>query len=294
MKQRKRVLMACATAAMAVGTLVSLSAQRGLPGSSAPGQPAMAPLAALKDVRIDQKLDSPVPLDLPFVDEHGKDVTLAQYFGGARPAVLALVYYECPMLCTQVLNGLFSSIEPLKLDAGRDFDIVVVSFDPGETPAMAMAKKTSYLKHYQRPTAEAGIHFLTGRQPAIDKLADAVGFRYAYDEAVDQYAHPAAVTVLTPKGHVSKYLYGVEFAPMDFKLAMVSAGEGRIGTLIDQALMYCFHYDAATGQYSLAIMTFVRLAGVLTLLGIMAFVVVHLRRERRRNGAVGSTATGTR
>jgi protein SCO1/2 len=279
---------------MTVAAVVAPSAQRALPGSSAPGQPAMAPLAALKDVRIDQKMDSAVPLDLPFVDEHGKDVTLAQYFGGSRPAVLALVYYECPMLCTQVLNGLFSSIEPLKLDAGRDFDIVVVSFDPGETPAMALAKKTSYLKHYHRPTAEAGIHFLTGRQPAIDTLADAVGFRYAYDETIDQYAHPAAVTVLTPKGHVSKYLYGVEFAPMDFRFAMVSAGEGTIGTVIDQALLYCFHYDPATGKYSVAIMSFLRLAGVLTLLGIMGFILVHLRRERRQNAAVAPTATGTR
>ncbi len=228
------------------------------------------------------------------MDEHGQDVTLAKYFGGSRPAVLALVYYECPMLCTQVLNGLFSSIEPLTLDAGRDFDIVVVSFDPGETPAMAMAKKTSYLKHYQRQTGEAGIHFLTGRQSEIDELADAVGFRYAYDEAVDQYAHPAAITVLTPSGHVSKYLYGVEFAPLDFKLAMVSAGEGKIGTLIDQALMYCFHYDPVTGKYSVAIMTFVRLAGALTLVLIMGFVFFHLRRERRQNGAVASTATGNR
>ena len=294
MIERRRVILACATAVMAVAAVVSPSAQRALPGSSAPGQPAMAPLEALKDVRIDQKLDSAVPLDLPFVDEHGKDVTLAQYFNGSRPTVLALVYYECPMLCTQVLNGLFSSIEPLKLDAGRDFDIVVVSFYPGETPAMALAKKTSYLKHYHRPTAEAGIHFLTGRQPAIDKLADAVGFRYAYDEAIDQYAHPAAVTVLTPKGHVSKYLYGVEFAPMDFRFAMVSAGEGKIGSLIDQALLYCFHYDPATGKYSVQIMTFVRLAGALTLFGILAFVLVHLRRERRQNGAVASTATGIR
>ena len=294
MNQWRRVFTVCATAFMAVAAVVSPSAQRTMPGSTAPGQPAMAPLPILKDVRIDQKLDSAVPLDLSFVDEYGKDVTLAQYLNGARPAVLALVYYECPMLCTQVLNGLFSSIEPLKLDAGKDFDIVVVSFDPGETPAMAMAKKTSYLKHYQRPTAEAGIHFLTGRQPAIDKLADAVGFRYAYDQTIDQYAHPAAVTVLTPKGHVSKYLYGVEFAPMDFRFAMVSAGEGTIGTLIDQALIYCFHYDPATGKYSVAIMTFVRLAGALTLFGIVAFILFHLRRERRQNGAVVSTATGTR
>lgn len=293
MRIRQGVLTACATAALAVMAVAAPLAQRAALGSAAPGQPAMAPLPMLKDVRIDQKLDEVVPLDLPFVDETGKDVMLQQYFG-TRPVVVALVYYECPMLCTQVLNGLFTSMEPLKLDAGRDFDLVVVSFDPGETPAMAKAKKASYLKHYQRPTADAGIHFLTGRQPAIDRLADAVGFRYAYDETIDQYAHPAAVTILTPQGHVSKYLYGVEFAPMDFRFAVVSAGEGQIGTLVDQALLYCFHYDPATGKYSVAIMTFVRLAGLLTLAGLGAFLFVHLRRERRQNRAVASTATGTR
>lgn len=292
MGMRQGVFTACATIALAVMAVAAPLAQRAALGSAAPGQPAMAPLPMLKDVRIDQKLDAAVPLDLPFVDETGKDVTLQQYFG-ARPVVVALVYYECPMLCTQVLNGLFTSMEPLKLDAGRDFDLVVVSFDPGETPAMAKAKRAAYLKHYQRPTADAGIHFLTGRQPAIDRLADAVGFRYAYDETIDQYAHPAAVTILTPQGHVSKYLYGVEFAPMDFRFAVVSAGEGQIGTLVDQALLYCFHYDPATGKYSVAIMTFVRLAGLLTLAGLGAFLFVHLRRERRQN-AVASTATGTR
>ena len=293
MRMRQGVLTACVTAALAVMAVTSPLAQRAALGSAAPGQPAMAPLPMLKDVRIDQKLDEVVPLDLPFVDETGTDVTLQQYFG-ARPVVVALVYYECPMLCTQVLNGLFSSMEPLKLDAGRDFDLVVVSFDPGETPAMASAKKASYLKHYQRPTAAAGIHFLTGRQPAIDRLADAVGFRYAYDETIDQYAHPAAVTILTPQGHVSKYLYGVEFAPMDFRFAVVSAGDGKIGTLTDQALLYCFHYDPSTGKYSLAIMTFVRLSGVLTLAGLGAFLFIHLRRERRQRSAVANTATGIR
>ena len=292
MRIRQGVLTACATAALAVMAVAAPLAQRAALGSAAPGQPAMAPLPMLKDVRIDQKLDEVVPLDLPFVDETGKDVTLQQYFG-TRPVVVALVYYECPMLCTQVLNGLFTSMEPLKLDAGRDFELVVVSFDPGETPAMAKAKRAAYLKHYQRPTADAGIHFLTGRQPAIDRLADAVGFRYAYDETIDQYAHPAAVTILTPQGHVSKYLYGVEFAPMDFRFAVVSAGEGQIGTLVDQALLYCFHYDPATGKYSVAIMTFVRLAGLLTLAGLGAFLFVHLRRERRQSRAV-ATATGTR
>lgn len=289
----RRRLLACAAVLWASAGVVSLPAQRALPGGGAPGQPALAPLPILKEVRIDQKLDGAVPLDLPFTDEQGRDVTLGQYFG-KRPVVLALVYYECPMLCTQVLNGLFSSMEPLKIDAGREFDVVVVSFDPGETPAMAMAKKAGYVKHYERPTADAGIHFLTGRQASIDTLADAVGFRYVYDEAIDQYAHPAAVTVLTTQGKVSKYLYGVEFAPMDFRLAVTSAGEGQIGTLVDQALLYCFHYDPATGKYSVAIMTFVRIGAVLTLVGLGAFVLVHLRRDRRQRTAVVSTATGTR
>lgn len=289
-----RRLLACAAVLWASAGVVSLPAQRALPGGGgAPGQPALAPLPILKEVRIDQKLDGAVPMDLQFSDEHGRDVTLGQYFG-KRPVVLALVYYECPMLCTQVLNGLFSSMEPLKIDAGREFDVVVVSFDPGETPAMALAKKTGYVKHYERPTADAGIHFLTGRQASIDTLADAVGFRYVYDEAIDQYAHPAAVTVLTTQGKVSKYLYGVEFAPMDFRLAVTSAGEGQIGTLVDQALLYCFHYDPATGKYSVAIMTFVRIGAVLTLVGLGAFVLVHLRRDRRQRTAVASTATGTR
>ena len=288
-----RRLLACAAVLWAGAGVVSMSAQRAMPGSSAPGTPAMAPLPILKEVRIDQKLDSPVPLDLPFTDEQGRDVVLGDYFG-KRPVVLALVYYECPMLCTQVLNGLFSSMEPVKIDAGRDFDLVVVSFDPGETPAMALAKKAGYVKHYQRPTAEAGIHFLTGRQTSIDRLADAVGFRYVYDEAIDQYAHPAAISVLTAQGKVSKYLYGVEFAPLDFRFAVTAAGEGQIGTLVDQALLYCFHYDTATGKYSLAIMSFVRIGAVLTMVGLGAFLFVNLRRDRRQRTAVASTATGTR
>lgn len=288
-----RRLLACAAVLWAGVGVVSMSAQRAMPGSSAPGTPALAPLPILKDVRIDQKLDQQVPLDLPFTDEQGREVMLKDYFG-QRPVVLALVYYECPMLCTQVLNGLFSSMEPVTIDAGREFDVVVVSFDPGETPAMAMAKKAAYVKHYQRPTADAGIHFLTGRQSSIDALADGVGFRYVYDEAIDQYAHPAAISVLTAQGKVSKYLYGVEFAPLDFRFAVTAAGEGQIGTLVDQALLYCFHYDPATGKYSLAIMSFVRIGAVLTMVGLGAFLFVNLRRDRRQRSAVASTATGTR
>jgi protein SCO1/2 len=280
-------------AVLAVAAGVSPSAQRALPGATPPGTPAMAPLPILKEVRVDQKLDAQIPLDLPFTDSNGQDVMLSQYFG-TRPVVLVLAYYECPMLCTQVLNGVFSTMEPLKIDAGREFEVVVVSIDPGETPAMGRAKKVGYVKHYQRPTAEQGIHFLTGRQESITKLADAIGFRYVYDEAIDQYAHPAMMTVLTPAGHVSKYLYGVEFAPLDFRFAVMSASEGKIGSFLDQAVMYCFHYDPSTGKYSVAIMTFVRLGGVLTMIGLGAFLFVNLRRDRRQRNAVVPTATGTR
>lgn len=281
------------TAVLAVAAVVSPSAQRALPGATPPGTPAMAPLPILKEVRVDQKLDEQIPLDLPFTDSQGQDVMLRQYFG-TRPVVLVLAYYECPMLCTQVLNGVFSTMEPLKIDAGREFEVVVVSIDPGETPAMGRAKKAGYVKHYQRPTAEQGIHFLTGRQESISRLADAIGFRYVYDEAIDQYAHPATITVLTAAGHVSKYLYGVEFAPLDFRFAVMSASEGKIGSFVDQAVMYCFHYDPSTGKYSVAIMTFVRIGGVLTMVGLGAFLFVNLRRDRRQRNAVVPTATGTR
>ena len=234
----------------------------------------------LRDVGIDQKLDEAVPLDLEFFDEAGRPVRLREFFG-TRPVVLALVYYECPMLCTQVLNGLVGSLEGLTFNPGEDFEVVVVSFDPGETPALAADKRQTYLRRYGRRGTEAGWHFLTGREASIKALTGAVGFRYAYDEAIDQYAHPAAMTVLTADGRVSKYLYGIEFAPRDLRLALVEAGEGRIGTAVDQALLFCYHYDPETGRYGLVVMNLVRTGGVLTLVGLGAFILLALRRERR-------------
>ena len=245
-----------------------------------PGKAALERIPLLKEVDIEQKLGAKVPLDLPFVDENGKDVTLAQYFG-ARPVVLALVYYECPMLCTQVLNGVYSSMEALPFTTGKEFDLLVVSFDPGDTPQLAAKKKAAYFARYRRPGSDAGMHFLTGRQESITALTKAIGFKYVYDESIKQFAHPAAVTVLSKDAQISQYLYGIEFAPRDLRLALIDAGDGKVGTAVDQIMLYCYHYDPTTGKYGVAIMAVVRGAGILTvaILGISIFR--NTRRPQR-------------
>ncbi len=258
-----------------------------------PGIAATQQIPMLREVGVDQKLGGPVPLDTRFVDETGREVRLGEYFG-TRPVVLALVYYECPMLCTQVLNGLVGSLEALTFLPGREFEVVVVSFDAGETPALAAQKRATYLRRYDRPGAEPGVHFLTGRADAIAALTSAVGFRYAYDEALDQYAHPAAITVLTADGRVSRYLFGIEFAPKDLRLALVEAADNAIGSVLDQALLFCYHYDPETGTYGLAVMNLVRLAGLLTVGLTAAFIVASLRRERRQRRAADLFTTGIR
>jgi protein SCO1 len=274
--------------------VLSAAAQPSRPLSvPAPGSPATEQIPMLRTAGIDQKLDSQIPLDAVFSDEAGREVPLGRYFG-RRPVVLVLAYYECPVLCGQVINATASSIVPLDLSAGKDFDVVVVSFDPGETPAMAVAKRDSFLARYGRPTAADGIHFLTGRQASIDALTNAIGFKYNYDPAIDQYAHPAVITVLTTEGHVSRYLFGIEFAPRDLKFALIDASKGAIGSVVDQAILYCYMYDPETGRYGFAIMTAVRAAGLLTLAGLGAFILVTLRRDRRQDSAASSAATGTR
>jgi protein SCO1/2 len=279
---------------LVMGAVVSASAQPSAPVSAPPpGSPATAEIPILKTVGIDQKLDNPVPRDLPFVDDEGRDVTIGQYFG-ARPVMLVLAYYECPVLCTQVINAAVSSMLPLTFDAGKEYEVVVVSFDPGETPTMAKVKRTDFLHRYRRSRANGGVHFLTGRASAIAALADAVGFRYAYDERLDQYAHPAVMTILTPEGRVSRYLFGIEFAPRDLRFALVEAASHRIGTIVDQAMLYCYNYDPQTGRYGFAIMTAVRVAGLLTLVVLGTFIVMTLRRDRRQDRAVRTAATGTR
>jgi protein SCO1/2 len=285
---------------MAVAAVVSLaapvvSAQPSRPLSvPPPGKAATEQIPMLKEVGIDQKPNAQLPLDTEFTDEHGANVTLKQYFG-QRPVVLALVYYGCPMLCTQVLNGLAGSLQGMSYTVGQEYDVLVVSFDPGETPAMAADRKKDFLRRYIRDANPANVHFLTGRDASIQALTRAVGFRYAYDKAIDQYAHPAAITVLTADGRVSRYLYGVEFAPRDLKLALVEASEGRIGTVVEQALLFCYHYDPESGKYGFVIMNVVRAAGALTVILLAGSIFVALRRERRRASAVAPTAsTGTR
>lgn len=272
----KLLLTLCAAGAMSTG----LSAQ-GFYSSPPSPEPATERPAALRDVAIDQKLNNQLPLDARFKDAEGRDVTLGQYFGTGRPVVLALVYFECPMLCTQVLNGLTGALETMSLNAGSDFDVIALSFDPRETSKLAKAKKIAYMGRYGRPGTEHGWHFLTGTQEEIARVTDAVGFRYTFDEKIGQFAHGAAVTVLTPDARVSRYLYGIDYGGRDMRLALVEASNGTVGTPVDQALLYCYHWDPTTGRYGFVVMNVIRVAGILTLLGFGTFIVGSLRRERR-------------
>jgi len=234
----------------------------------------------LKNVGIDQKIGQQLPLELMFRDETGRDVRLGEFFG-KRPVVLALAYYECPMLCTQVLNGMTGALKTLSFDAGRDFDVVVVSIDPKDSFRLAANKKLTYVNHYGRPATAGGWHFLTGTDASIKPLADAIGFRYAYDANIKQYAHGAAIYVATPKGLVARYLMGIDFAPRDLRLALVEASNNQLGSVADQVLLLCYHYDPATGKYSAATLTAVRIGFIATVTGFLTFLFVSLRRERR-------------
>lgn len=255
--------------------------------SPEPGDPATAKPGLLKQIGIDQRLHQQVPLDLVFKDETGRDVRLGEYFG-KRPVILVLGYYECPMLCTQVLNGLVGALGVLTFDAGREFDVVAVSINPKESPALAAQKKQSYMDRYKRPNAVAGWHFLTGTDASIHQLAAAVGFHYAFDEEIQQYAHAAVIEVLTPRGVVSKYFYGIEFSPRDIKFGLMEASEERIGTAIDSVLLLCYHYDPTTGKYGGSAIAAVRIGAVATVLAFLSFLYISLKRERaaHRNAAL--------
>ena len=228
----------------------------------------------LKDVGIDQKLNSSIPLDLMFRDEHGNAVTLGQYFG-SKPVVLTLVYYNCPMLCTQVLNGLDRSLEQVPMTIGKDFDVVTVSIDPTDQPPLAEAKQAVYLGMYNRPGAAEGWHFLTGEESQIKQLAAAVGFRYAYDPDSKQYAHASGIMILTPEGRLSRYFYGVTYRARDMRLGLVDASAGKISSPVDEVLLFCYHYDPHTGKYGLLISRVIQLGGLLTILigGILLIVL---------------------
>ena len=250
-------------------------------GMTGAGTPSELVPDILAKVGVDQKLNSQVPLDLVFRDESGRQIRLGDYFG-KKPVVLTLVYFECPMLCTQVLNGAVAAMKMLTFTIGDEYDVVTVSFNPKETPALAQTKKTTYVAKYGRPPATTGWHFLTGDQPAIAALADAVGFRYTFDPTTQQYVHASAIMVLTPQGRVSKYFYGIDYPPNDLRLGLIEASNGKIGTAVDQLLLYCYHYDPHTGKYSMMVLNVLRLAGVATVALIGGFIAVMWSRDRRK------------
>lgn len=257
-------------------------AQPGVPKMNSPlygqrpdiGEPSTGLPPALRKVSIEQRLNEQVPLDLVFRDETGREVKLAEYFNAGRPVILSLVFYECPQLCNLVLNGLVSSMKSLSFTAGREYDVLTVSFDPREGPELARAKKESYMVRYQRPGTENGWHFLTGNQAAIEALTKAVGFNYTYDNATNQFAHASGIIVLTPQGKVARYFYGIEYSERDLRLGLVEASAGKIGSPVEQLLLYCYHYDPATGKYGLVVMSIMRIGGILTLLGIASLILL--------------------
>jgi protein SCO1/2 len=250
---------------------------------------ADAPPDPLRDVDLVQKLGAALPLDARFKDDTGRDVALGEYFTGRRPAVLVLAYYDCPMLCTLVLNGVTDSLQGVSLVPGRDFDVVVISIDPSEGPALAARKKRSYVSLYGKNETASGWHFLTGREPDIHAVADAVGFRYLYDQASRQWAHPAGIMVIDPGGKISRYFYGTAFPSGDMKLALVEAGQGKIGSLADRIILRCYAYNPMTGKYGFAVIVALRIGAVLTLVALAAAMWLLTRRARRRAAVLAAT-----
>ena len=235
----------------------------------------------LEGVGIDQKLDQQIPLDLIFRDEFGRDVPLRSFFQSGKPVVLALVYYRCPMLCSQILTGLTSSLKTITLNPGQDFEVVSISFDAKDTAEIAASKKEMYLKRYNGPNTANGWHFLSGSEENIKQLTNAVGFRYRYDPATDQFAHASGIMIVTPEGRLSRYFYGVEYAPRDVRLGLVEASHNQIGSPVDQILLFCFHYDPATGKYGAIVLNLVRFGGAAFALIGGAFLLIAFRREKR-------------
>ena len=245
------------------------------------GIPASALPPEIREVGFDQNLGQMLPLDIEFADEHGRAVTIGSYFG-KRPVVLAFVYYGCPMLCLQSLSSLASTLGVLSENPGEDFEVVSISIDPRETPAMALDKKAHYVERSGKPRIAAGWHFLTGTEANIQRLTKAAGFRYVWDAGSQQYAHPAGIVVVTTEGKLSRYLFGIDYGPRDLRLALLDASEGKIASPLKRALLYCYHYDVTTGRYSLAIMRLVQVAGAFTVFSLGAMIFVWTRRERRQ------------
>lgn len=233
----------------------------------------------LKGVTIEQNLNHQLPLNLVFKDETGKTVHLQDYFG-EKPVVLSMAYYHCPMLCPYVLNGMAGALKAVPFDAGKQFTILTISFDPTDTPEIARAEKQKYMKQYGRAGTENGWHFLTGTQENINAITKATGFYYEYDASTGQYGHASAIMIATPEGKLARYFYGIEYPPKDLRLALVEASENKIGSVADQLLLFCFHYDPSTGKYSAYAVNFVRLGGVLTVLALGLFVMKNLKGQR--------------
>lgn len=236
--------------------------------------------AALREVAFDQRLNQQLPLDLNLRDSSGRVVRLGEYFG-RKPVLLNFVYYRCRELCPLLSDGLVRALRPISFDVGNQFDIVTVSFDPADTATSAAAAKSEYIKKYRREGASAGWHVLTGEPAAIKALADAAGFRYSYDAKRNEFAHATGIVVATPQGKISRYYYGIEFSPRDLRLGLIEAAAGKIGSPLDQLLLFCYHYDPLTGQYTLMVTRVLRLAAGATVLGLAGFIIFMLRRERR-------------
>ncbi len=264
--------------------LLAAGAAHARPSSIVPDNVMPGPLKA---VHYEQRLGEQVPLDLPFRDDAGKPVKLGDYLG-KRPAVRILAYYRCPMLCDMVMQAAESGLKPLSLDPGKDFEVIVASIDPTDTPERAAMKKRDIVQRYGRPGTEGGWHFLTGPPPSIERLANAVGFQYVYDKEKDQFAHAAGIVILTPEGKVSRYFFGIEYPPRDLRLGLVEASGNQIGGLVDQVLLYCFHYDPAVGRYSTVTLNIIRGASALFAVGLVLFIVLLRRRETAQPGPLGA------
>lgn len=278
-RRRKFGMLRIVMPALAAACVFAAASRPALAQLSDPMQSIGVRPDLLKDVGIDQKLGQQVPLDLTFRDETGKTVQLNQYFG-QKPVILSLVYFNCPMLCTQVLNGQEAAMKGLAMDAGHQFEAVTVSIDPSDRPVLASVKKQMYTGMYGRADAAQGWHFLTGDEAQIKQLANAVGFRYAYDPDSKQFAHASVIMVLTPGGKISKYFYGIQYSPRDLRLGLVEASARKIGTPVDSILLFCYHYDPHTGKYGLLISRLIQTGGALTVLAIGITMLVLFRRER--------------
>src|SRR5258708_18412979 len=284
----RSVLAACLLAACTGVSAWAQAAPKLQPGDNVSNQKP----SILDQVGIDQRLNNQVPLDLVFNDENGQAVQLQQYFG-SKPVILVLVYYQCPMLCSQVLNGFTGALNGVvRFNVGRDFNVVTVSFDPRDTAQNAADTKKRYMQRYRRAGAEQGWHFLTGRKDQIDALAAAVGFRYAWDLEIQQYAHASGIMLLTPSGKVAQYYYGIEYVPRDIQLGLVEASKGKIGNLVDEVLLYCYHYDPTKAKYGSAIFNILRLGDLATVLVLVGFMLMMFRRDllAARQGRLPRTA----